>query len=345
MRIDTCFFVSLCAWACACSFACTVEAPPDTVGQHDEQAILVNATCAAGDGCLITGCATPDPDCGFPPPGGGGGGDPGGSGPLVKMLTYNIKHGAVAAADCNGGEEIIDLDAVAEVIRDADPHVVCLQEVDRNATRSDLVHQASYLLDAVPSLGWGVYAAVGTYAQTQIEPYVSEHPELVDCYENTLGTGGKRGLAVLSRFPITAYEKVEFVGDTQPRAHLLVEIAAPNRTVYVACTHFSHNQLRDGQDVRVTMAEWLVDNAPASDAAFVLGDLNSTPGSTPVSTLLGAFETATPTPILTIPASAPNKQFDYVMSKNSGAISVEAAAITTPQPSDHLPLLATYELP
>lgn len=48
---------------------------------------------------------------------------------LVKVLSFNIKHGSTSNGDFN-------LDLIAQVIKDADPDLVALQEVDFKTNRA-----------------------------------------------------------------------------------------------------------------------------------------------------------------------------------------------------------------
>jgi endonuclease/exonuclease/phosphatase family metal-dependent hydrolase len=48
---------------------------------------------------------------------------------IVRVLSFNILHGATTKGD-------FDLDAIAKVIKDADPDLVALQEVDFQTKRA-----------------------------------------------------------------------------------------------------------------------------------------------------------------------------------------------------------------
>src|SRR5690606_3039716 len=61
----------------------------------------------------------------------------------ITFLSYNIHHG-------EGMDQKLDLNRIAEVIRSVSPHVVTLQEVDRNTQRvngSDQIRELAELLD------------------------------------------------------------------------------------------------------------------------------------------------------------------------------------------------------
>lgn len=86
----------------------------------------------------------------------------------LKVLTYNIKFGGGRIDfffDCHGDAVLMSskqvrrhLDDLAELLRELDPDVVFLQEVDVNSKRSAYVDQLQYLLDHT-ELNHAVYAS------------------------------------------------------------------------------------------------------------------------------------------------------------------------------------------
>src|SRR5210317_504230 len=85
----------------------------------------------------------------------------------IKVLSFNILHGATTRGD-------FDLDAIAQVIIDADPDFVALQEVDYKTKRAK-----GY--DLVTELGW----------RTKLSPIFGRAMP----YD-----GGEYGEGILSRF-------------------------------------------------------------------------------------------------------------------------------------------------
>ena len=84
----------------------------------------------------------------------------------LHVMTYNIRHGA-------GLDEVVDLDRQAKIIRDAQPDVVGLQEVDSIVPRSGRVDETAYLANAL-----GMYGSYGPAIPL---------------------SGGKYGVAILSK--------------------------------------------------------------------------------------------------------------------------------------------------
>ena len=253
-------------------------------------------------------------------------------GPVVEVMSYNIKHGECPQTGLN-------LAAVADVIADVDPQLACLQEVDNNASRSNHVNQAAYLA-ANTNLIHYAYAPTGSYAEISAEPYLSRFPDGPALYEDTMGVDGERGIAVLSRHPIVSTQIIAFEGNVHPRALLKVKVQAPDGLVGFVCSHFPTDSTH-----RQPMADWLVDNAPTEFRVFIAGDFNAQPGSTEIDTLESVWLNPTPTSLLTFSRLNPTKQIDYVMGKNIGHLSTDSWVFTAFQPSDHRPLITEWTLP
>src|SRR5688572_15808961 len=76
----------------------------------------------------------------------------------IRVMTYNVKFGGARIDfffDCHGDEVLMsrsvveaNMEAMAELIRAADPDILFVQEVDILSKRSAYVDQVQYLLDA-----------------------------------------------------------------------------------------------------------------------------------------------------------------------------------------------------
>ncbi len=252
---------------------------------------------------------------------------------VVQIMSYNIKHGECPATGLN-------LDAVVDVIADVDPQVACLQEVDQNASRSDYVDQSAYIA-ANTNLSHVVYAPTGPYAEIIASPYVDRYPDIPELYEDTIGEDGYRGIALLSRHPILSSTVHHFEGDVHGRAIIIARLNTPTGVVAVACTHLSTDSA-----YRTEMVDYLVDNAPATTPSFIAGDFNSRPNSSEITALETEwFNPTSGSPIDTFSRLNPNRQIDYVMSRNVTALSTDAYVITDFQPSDHMPIVGVWNLP
>ena len=86
----------------------------------------------------------------------------------LKVMTWNVKFGGGRIDfffDCHGDRVIMEKEEVednmillAEKIREVNPDILFLQEVDINAKRSAFMNQVQYLLDST-ELNFGVYAS------------------------------------------------------------------------------------------------------------------------------------------------------------------------------------------
>jgi len=119
----------------------------------------------------------------------------------LKIMTWNVKFGGGRVDfffDCFGDrvlmsrDEVRDhLDGIARLIREVDPDVVLLQEVDVRSKRSGFIDQLQNLLDNT-DLNYGVYAS-----QWRVDFVPSDGLGAMD-----------NGNAILSRWPLVDAERV-----------------------------------------------------------------------------------------------------------------------------------------
>lgn len=228
--------------------------------------------------------------------------------PTVRVLCYNVHHG-------EGTDGKVDLARVARVIRDADPDLVALQEVDNKTKRTGGVDQTAEYARLT-----GLHAAFGKAIN----------------YE-----GGEYGQAVLSRVPMTAPAVHQLPGepDREQRIAFAVRVTLGGRELTFATTHLHHIS----EPFRQRQAAKLNDLFGADDRPMILaGDLNATPDSKPLEILKAKWAVAgTPTP--TYPSVKAAKQLDYVLSRPAALGAVSFRVIDEPLASDHRPVLAVFE--
>jgi endonuclease/exonuclease/phosphatase family metal-dependent hydrolase len=201
----------------------------------------------------------------------------------VRILTFNIYHGATMKGD-------FDLDLIAGVIKDVDPDLAALQEVDFMTRRAK-----GY--DLATELGWRARMA-SLFGRAM-------HYD-----------GGEYGEGILSRYSFIAARNIPlpYTGSNEPRAALEVTTVLPSGdTIIFIGTHFDHTG--DETD-RILQAKKI--NEILRDSRFpvvLAGDLNAEPGSTPINILEeywgSSYDRSAPVP--TYPSSAPAKKIDYVM--------------------------------
>jgi endonuclease/exonuclease/phosphatase family metal-dependent hydrolase len=237
----------------------------------------------------------------------------------LRVLTYNIHHG-------EGVDGKFDLPRIAQVIKSASPHLVALQEVDRQTARAGGVDQPAEL-----SRLTGMEVVFGQNIEFQ---------------------GGGYGTAVLSGLPVKAHSSVKLPSfyNGEQRGVQVLELGSPGEPGLVfLCTHFDY---RPDDRERTASAE-LVNGLAAryADRLMILaGDLNATPESRVIQELEkrwvvagGGVKTqaeASP-PLLTYPSGTPRKWIDFVLVRPAERWQVvEVRVLDEPVASDHRPLLA-----
>ena len=237
---------------------------------------------------------------------------------------YNIHAGKDA-----GGVD--NLDRVAAVVREAGADIVLLQEVDRRTTRSAGVDHAAELARLT-----GLQMAFGKSLDYQ---------------------GGEYGIAVLSRWPITAHTTHDLPveppqtrsgGSLEPRAALRVTITSPSGPVTVINTHLDASREDRWRRQEITRLLALAAEAGgASGSLLVGGDLNSTPESEVQEEVRRAgfrdsWSLCGRGNEMTYPADSGVKRIDYLYL--SAGQSCDTATVIDTKASDHRPLLVRVRL-
>ena len=234
---------------------------------------------------------------------------------IVTVLSFNILHGATTKGD-------FDLDVIAKVIKDADPDLVALQEVDYKTNRAKKY-------DLATELGW----------RTKMIPLFGKAMN----YD-----GGEYGEGILSKYTFIQTRNVPlpYTPGNEPRAALEVVITLPSGdTIAFIGTHLDH--LRDEKD-RVAQSKEI--NKVFSSNLYpsiLAGDLNATPGSTPINILeeiwTGTYDPEQIEP--TFPSGSPTRKIDYIMFCPEDRWKVlETEVIQDSIASDHCAYLVTLEL-
>lgn len=238
----------------------------------------------------------------------------------LRVLTYNIHHG-------EGTDGKLDLERIAEVIKQANPDLVALQEVDRETQRTNRVDQAARL---------GELTEMPHYF-AQAMPY----------------QGGGYGNAMLSKTSdYLAYGEtipLKSPPDHEPRSVGIAEIdpwGEDEPIVVFATTHFSN----ETGATRYFQAKQLTKDiifSPWRTAIFA-GDFNFTPGSDPYNELIktGWVDTAAAfgNPQPTSPAGNPRSRIDYIFVRPADRWRViDVQVLDEPIASDHRPVLVELE--
>lgn len=226
---------------------------------------------------------------------------------IVRMMSYNI-HGGV------GLDEKRDLERIADVIRQADPDVVALEEVDSVTERSGKVDMMKVLGEA--ALMYPVYGAAIDYQ------------------------GGKYGIGVLAKEKPLRWHTLALPGREEERVLLVVEFEK-----YIFCaTHFSLTE--EDQLTTVTKVKEAVKGYVKP--VFLAGDLNAHPDSPVMTELKKEFQPLTYWKNMTFPADEPAECIDYILGlKKEGTPAyavLKSGVIEEKIASDHRPVYADVKL-
>lgn len=229
--------------------------------------------------------------------------------PPLTVVTYNIRHG-------RGADDTVNLARTAAVLRDLAPDVVALQEVDDRVTRSGGTDQAAALGGLL-----GMEHAFGSFFDYQ---------------------GGQYGMAILSRHPIRLVEPIRLPDGNEPRVALLVEVELPGgERLRVINVHFDWVA---SDSFRLPQARALAGHLDTLAGPWiVLGDFNDLPGSPTLALFRERAEEAAKPPGAgaTYPASAPEREIDYIFAAPRAAWVVGVAeVIPEAVASDHRPVRA-----
>lgn len=239
------------------------------------------------------------------------------SGRSLRVMTYNIAAG--------GG----DLSGIARTIREANPDIVALQEVDVHW------HARSKFADQVAELS----AALGM--QARFAPIYS--------FANADSVGPPRqyGIAVLSRYPVTAFRnhlltrlstQLPVTTPIPLPGFLEATIDVAGTTVRVFNTHLDY---RGDPSLRVTeVRETLAIMGEVSGPTLLFGDLNATAESMELAPLLARLRdlwSADAGQGLSYPAKEPVKRIDFVL--GSAHFRATSTRVVESMASDHRPVV------
>ncbi len=200
----------------------------------------------------------------------------------VRILTFNILHGATTKGDFN-------LDVLANVIKEADPDLVAMQEVDYKTKRAK-----NY--DLATELGW----------RTKMAPLFGRAMPF---------SGGEYGEAILSRWSFISSRNIAlpYLPGKEPRAALLITtVIDSGDTISFIATHLDH----EGSESRILQVNTINEELSKNRYPTILaGDLNDIPESETINTLEKLW---TPSynkenPAFTYPSTTPDRKIDYIM--------------------------------
>lgn len=234
---------------------------------------------------------------------------------IVKVLSFNILHGATTQGDFN-------LDNIAKVILQTRPDLVALQEVDFQTNRAKKY-------DLATELGW----------RTHMAPLFARAMPYDD---------GEYGEGVLSKWTFISTRNVPLPHSpgNEPRAAAeIITVLPSGDTIAFVGTHLDHTS---NETDRIAQAERINEVFSQNKYPTILaGDLNATPESKTIAILreLWAVSDKSNNPDYTFPSSNPQKKIDYVMYYPQSRWKVlDTQVIVDTIASDHCSYLVTLEL-
>ena len=223
-----------------------------------------------------------------------------------RLMSFNIQHG-------EGMDRKIDIERIGNVILDANPEVVGLQEVDSVVNRSGNIDIMKLLAE-----------------QTGMHPVFGY---------SILHDGGKYGNGMLTKEKPIGVIKINLPGASEARTALIVEL---NRYVVVN-THLSLTNDERLESVKI-ITEAIRDY---DKPVFLMGDLNAEPGDDPIEHLEKEWQILTNTNAKTFPSTEPKVTIDYVLGykgKGETYAKFQSRVLEDKITSDHRPLFVDIRL-
>lgn len=240
----------------------------------------------------------------------------------IRVVTYNIHKGVLGL----GPQRRLEIHNLAQAVGQFDADIVCLQEVRKHHrgeeeyfTRWPDMPQADFL---APD---GYEAVYRTNAYTR---------------------HGEHGNALLTRWPVVGHQHEDMSDHRfEQRGLLHVTVQVHGRPVHVVVVHLGLIRASRKRQV-AQLLRFIEREVPSNEALLVAGDFNDW-GQQVCRALaaenLHTFEAGRQA---TFPARLPLAQLDYVYARGLLPRGVQApGGRTWWRMSDHLPLVAEFELP
>ena len=220
----------------------------------------------------------------------------------VRVMSYNVRNG-------HGVDGVKDITRCTDIINDARPDVVAVQELDSMSRRNK-----KYVLGEMAK-------------QTGYHDY----------YHRTIPyRGGAYGIGILTREKALSVDFRPLPCRREPRGLLIVEM----KKFYILCTHLSLN----AQD-RLTSVHIIRDIVSKLDKpVFIAGDMNATPSSAPIRAFKEYTQVLNDVNKFTIPSNNPRKCIDYILGANGRFKVKKDYVYSDVLASDHLPLYVDVKI-
>jgi endonuclease/exonuclease/phosphatase family metal-dependent hydrolase len=235
---------------------------------------------------------------------------------LLKVMTYNIHHGNPPAKPGK-----IELDDIATIIKEQNPDLVALQEVDVNTKRSNGVNQAEYLAKIL-----------------KMHFYFGKAIDF---------EGGEYGVAILSKQPILETKLVQLPQSpnlkSEARVLALAKIKIKDSEIWFACTHLDAEDKDENRLLQI--AEINAQTAKIVEPLIMGGDFNANESSAVIKLLDKQFTRTCNKCSFTIPVNNPTETIDFIVFRKNKNMSVKnQQTLQEHFASDHLPVEAVVQI-
>lgn len=234
----------------------------------------------------------------------------------LRVMTYNIHHG-------EGLDGRVDTTRIAELIKQERADIVALQEVDKGVRRTALRDLTAELAAATGMTG--VFS------------------------NNFHYQGGEYGNAVLTRFPVKrwANHHYQMLRPNEQRGILQLVLDVRGREVVVMNTHIDSRPDDAERWVNVGEIEQLTTKC-GERPVILCGDFNNLPKGRVYERLTQTFQD-TWVKVgdgdgFSFPAQSANRRIDYIWFTGPDVVKPLKAWLPQSEASDHLPLVAEFEL-
>lgn len=238
----------------------------------------------------------------------------------LRVFVYNIHHG-------RGMDGEVNIERIADLIRQKKPHLVALNEVDSGVERSgniDIMEQLSESLE--------------------MEPVFSK---------NLDHEGGEYGNGILTSLPLASSENLHLkqVEEGEQRGLLQAEVEFNGMEIVFMTTHLDHQSNMN----RRSAVEQIIETTQkySGTPVIIAGDFNTTPGDDVITGMKDFFtdvweeQGKGPGYTIPVPASKADRRIDYIFySYNEGESYLQAVhmEVINSEASDHLPVFAGFEI-
>ncbi len=236
-----------------------------------------------------------------------------------RFLTYNIHH-----ANPPSKPNVIDIVAIANVIKQQNPDLVALQEVDVNTNRSGKTLNEAQEIAKQAGLPYFFFAKAINYDD------------------------GEYGVAILSKFPITSTTNNPLPtadstgGEHRTLATAMVTLPHGKKIIF-ACTHLDAQRNDTNRLLQINKIIELTEQMKYP--LIIAGDFNAVPSSRIINKLDQHFTRSCTNCAFTVSQINPIRTIDFIAFRPSDKFTVlEHKVIDEKYASDHLPVLAVLKI-